>query len=115
DVAYALLSFFSSRRRHTRFSRDWSSDVCSSDLPRDTDGWLTTHDRGKLEGEHLFFLGRAHHVINCGGLKLSPDLLEAAVRERLEIGRESCRERGEITGGGAAFTRKAGTSRELMT
>src|SRR5207302_2932681 len=23
---------FSSRRRHTRFSRDWSSDVCSSDL-----------------------------------------------------------------------------------
>src|SRR5690606_39858118 len=24
--------FMSSRRRHTRFSRDWSSDVCSSDL-----------------------------------------------------------------------------------
>src|SRR5690606_39533017 len=36
-VAPALRSattgfFFSSRRRHTRFSRDWSSDVCSSDL-----------------------------------------------------------------------------------
>src|SRR5690606_39595277 len=28
---------FSSRRRHTRFSRDWSSDVCSSDLA-DTTG-----------------------------------------------------------------------------
>src|SRR5690606_18252169 len=28
----SLLFFFSSRRRHTRFSRDWSSDVCSSDL-----------------------------------------------------------------------------------
>src|SRR5690606_24392232 len=27
-----LIFFFSSRRRHTRFSRDWSSDVCSSDL-----------------------------------------------------------------------------------
>src|SRR5690606_40564456 len=27
--------FFSSRRRHTRFSRDWSSDVCSSDLEND--------------------------------------------------------------------------------
>src|SRR5690606_15210681 len=27
--------FFSSRRRHTRFSRDWSSDVCSSDLDAD--------------------------------------------------------------------------------
>src|SRR5690606_24807187 len=29
---------FSSRRRHTRFSRDWSSDVCSSDLPRGSEG-----------------------------------------------------------------------------
>src|SRR5690606_20259375 len=28
----SLFFFFSSRRRHTRFSRDWSSDVCSSDL-----------------------------------------------------------------------------------
>src|SRR2546429_2528986 len=34
--SYILFSvfffFFSSRRRHTRCSRDWSSDVCSSDL-----------------------------------------------------------------------------------
>src|SRR5690606_39724518 len=29
---FAVVFFFSSRRRHTRFSRDWSSDVCSSDL-----------------------------------------------------------------------------------
>src|SRR2546430_16673942 len=28
-----LFFFFSSRRRHTRFDCDWSSDVCSSDLP----------------------------------------------------------------------------------
>src|SRR5690606_39794435 len=28
------LLLFSSGRRHTRFSRDWSSDVCSSDLIR---------------------------------------------------------------------------------
>src|SRR5882757_10665841 len=27
-----MLVFFSSRRRHTRYWRDWSSDVCSSDL-----------------------------------------------------------------------------------
>src|SRR5215813_10565372 len=27
-----VLFFFSSRRRHTRCGRDWSSDVCSSDL-----------------------------------------------------------------------------------
>src|SRR5690606_25575667 len=32
------LFFFSSRRRHTRFSRDWSSDVCSSDLVRKFEG-----------------------------------------------------------------------------
>src|SRR3989475_10136982 len=29
-----LFFFFSSRRRHTRFDCDWSSDVCSSDLAR---------------------------------------------------------------------------------
>src|SRR5688572_33499658 len=29
-----IIFFFSSRRRHTRFDCDWSSDVCSSDLGR---------------------------------------------------------------------------------
>src|SRR5690625_3591722 len=31
-LALLFLFFFSSRRRHTRWPRDWSSDVCSSDL-----------------------------------------------------------------------------------
>src|SRR5216684_4013933 len=31
-ILLIVLFFFSSRRRHTRCSRDWSSDVCSSDL-----------------------------------------------------------------------------------
>src|SRR6266508_2720589 len=31
-VVYVFFFFFSSRRRHTRWPRDWSSDVCSSDL-----------------------------------------------------------------------------------
>src|SRR2546430_8719038 len=31
-VRHAVFFFFSSRRRHTRFDCDWSSDVCSSDL-----------------------------------------------------------------------------------
>src|SRR5699024_8835201 len=31
---YFFVFFFSSRRRHTRSKRDWSSDVCSSDLRR---------------------------------------------------------------------------------
>src|SRR2546426_6783335 len=30
---YVFFFFFSSRRRHTRLQGDWSSDVCSSDLP----------------------------------------------------------------------------------
>src|SRR5216684_4582064 len=41
--------FFSSRRRHTRCSRDWSSDVCSSDLGR------------------LLFLGNAAHSLSLFG------------------------------------------------
>src|SRR5256886_5036505 len=32
SVLYSFYFFFSSRRRHTRFDCDWSSDVCSSDL-----------------------------------------------------------------------------------
>src|SRR5687768_5845280 len=31
-ISLLFFFFFSSRRRHTRCSRDWSSDVCSSDL-----------------------------------------------------------------------------------
>src|SRR2546422_3042072 len=31
-MVFCAFFFFSSRRRHTRCSRDWSSDVCSSDL-----------------------------------------------------------------------------------
>src|SRR6266853_4393146 len=38
--------FFSSRRRHTSFDCDWSSDVCSSDLCLDRDGavWVAAFD-----------------------------------------------------------------------
>src|SRR2546430_9448906 len=32
ECVVSFLFFFSSRRRHTRFDCDWSSDVCSSDL-----------------------------------------------------------------------------------
>src|SRR5207253_4128318 len=35
-VMAKLIIFFSSRRRHTRWPRDWSSDVCSSDLSRES-------------------------------------------------------------------------------
>src|SRR5205085_6508432 len=42
--------FFSSRRRHTRFDCDWSSDVCSSDLrcntPTDIGCWRSETKKG---------------------------------------------------------------------
>src|SRR5699024_11693127 len=40
--------FFSSRRRHTRSKRDWSSDVCSSDLR--TSGKLSEKRRNSVRG-----------------------------------------------------------------
>src|SRR3712207_2891327 len=40
---HRLHVFFSSRRRHTRYWRDWSSDVCSSDL------WIGSAFRFSLE------------------------------------------------------------------
>src|SRR5207253_6438905 len=40
--------FFSSRRRHTRWPRDWSSDVCSSDLSE-------LYDAAKVDGANAFY------------------------------------------------------------
>src|SRR5256885_8398150 len=85
--------FFSSRRRHTRLQGDWSSDVCSSDLPHD-------------------LAGVGFGVLKIGGRIQPPagfedDDLQPGVRQRLghdaaasasadyrdKIGRASCRER----------------------
>src|SRR2546427_10061757 len=43
--------FFSSRRRHTRFDCDWSSDVCSSDLLRPA-GWPQRAHPAQSHGGH---------------------------------------------------------------
>src|SRR5690625_671713 len=48
-----ILFFFSSRRRHTRWPRDWSSDVCSSDL-------ITSQVR--REGDTYYLTGRKHLI-----------------------------------------------------
>src|SRR3712207_9374486 len=42
-----IVVFFSSRRRHTRYWRDWSSDVCSSDLG---DDHAREHDDEERQG-----------------------------------------------------------------
>src|SRR5437879_11739117 len=67
--------FFSSRRRHTRYIGDWSSDVCSSDL----------RSRRRRRGRRRDLQrGRA-----CGRARGGP-----------EIGRASCRERVGSWGAG---------------
>lgn len=55
------------------------------DLP-DADGWLQTNDLGHMRDGYLFFDGRADDLINCGGVKIVPDLLEERIRSRLEPG-----------------------------
>src|SRR5205809_2329189 len=51
---FIFFFFFSSRRRHTRCSRDWSSDVCSSDLHRQRgvgmEGAPEARERGVVSG-----------------------------------------------------------------
>src|SRR6266700_6836837 len=79
-----LFFFFSSRRRHTRFSRDWSSDVCSSDLQR---GVLNlAHDQGDvrsslrrvnanaLNGVDAEWLTPAEVAEFCPIVNVSPDV-----------------------------------------
>src|SRR3712207_9147910 len=110
--------FFSSRRRHTRYWRDWSSDVCSSDLHRDCRrlascaGLRSQHGPARLEvlqecsgaapvDVHLVVTEVALEVV-LGGLRVDrrgfgPELdtymlmLQAPLAG--EIGRASCRER----------------------
>src|SRR3712207_3722786 len=45
----AFIFFFSSRRRHTRYWRDWSSDVCSSDLIAQVVGRTARKSRHGIE------------------------------------------------------------------
>src|SRR3712207_6867431 len=87
--------FFSSRRRHTRYWRDWSSDVCSSDLrlliERD-------HSHGPAPVRLRELSCQPVHRAPEISLRLLPgypgakpsEYTEVAV---LEIGRASCRER----------------------
>src|SRR4030066_1700635 len=48
-----FLFFFSSRRRHTRFKCDWSSDVCSSDLLNGFDKTQPVKMEALFPGKHL--------------------------------------------------------------
>jgi acyl-CoA synthetase (AMP-forming)/AMP-acid ligase II len=49
------------------------------------DGWFHTTDNGALEDGWLHFRGRADDVINCGGVKVAPEALEAELCALLEL------------------------------
>src|SRR5690606_40931877 len=90
--------FFSSRRRHTRFSRDWSSDVCSSDLLYRVFSTVRSNQSltagewcgrpstdGGCAAHHQSLQLEIRHLLECCSAPI-----------QLEIGRASCREREEI-------------------
>src|SRR5690606_41196926 len=95
-----LIFFFSSRRRHTRFSRDWSSDVCSSDL-----GPMTLPANKEVVLKNI--KGNAMEIMAEIDVKDAPafeiNVLRSPKKEeytrivfyRDQIGRASCRERVE--------------------
>src|SRR5690606_39513953 len=100
--------FFSSRRRHTRFSRDWSSDVCSSDLPQPPAESLADERGTPFAGHEELDLGlRFVQNSPCGGevaagLTVERHLLLEIHVVAVEIGRASCRER--VWASGASVT-----------
>src|SRR2546430_11284998 len=64
--------FFSSRRRHTRFDCDWSSDVCSSDLLVEQPEPVTLVTLGPVTGLAL-------------ALRREPDLVRAKVARHIAM------------------------------
>src|SRR2546429_4274143 len=89
-----LSFFFSSRRRHTRCSRDWSSDVCSSDLWRDNDPErepVVEIYQGDRQNYEIPDGPRANSEKDSIGGWRPKGFVSLALAK--EIGRASCRER----------------------
>ena len=59
-------------------------------LPLTNDGWLTTTDAGHITDGNLYFEGRADDIINCGGIKLSPETLQSALNNSLNTSQAIC-------------------------
>src|SRR5260370_4030995 len=93
SVVCFCLFFFSSRRRHTRFKCDWSSDVCSSDLPLPRQGELAAVEVG--DGWHAMHpnLASWQVVVDRGNhqdtVAAAPQLLGTRGRsEERRVGKE---------------------------
>src|SRR5699024_12190677 len=87
---FTSIYFFSSRRRHTRSKRDWSSDVCSSDLDeyREEHGigqaakTTTTSSTGELTEEEL----RSQQILEgLGGQDNLASFTNCATRLRVTV------------------------------
>src|SRR5207245_6633963 len=95
---YMCYFFFSSRRLHTRCYRDWSSDVCSSDLYL---GYAETAFFGGRSSAHIRKI--AVPVVYTDFLSMYPTVnslmdlwrFVTARKIKVEIGRASCRGREE--------------------
>src|SRR2546430_4325577 len=88
-----LYFFFSSRRRHTRFDCDWSSDVCSSDLVQGVQEGIY---RYKPEKQELEIIRTGIQPYERYQILRGPNFNVSYMSVSLflvEIGRASCRER----------------------
>src|SRR5437762_14090274 len=95
--------FFSSRRRHTRYIGDWSSDVCSSDLIRIGGQITKSAYQYTLQGTDTTELYQWAPKVE-EKLRSLPGLVDVTS----EIGRASCRERVEIGGVIGAWKKEEG-------
>src|SRR5207249_679782 len=94
-VLYCFLFFFSSRRRHTRSKRDWSSDVCSSDLvPVGPEGRSPVPRHRGAHNAHGEAYNAAHQGVLHGPIGREPgnevaahDAIDGAIDRRKQQGR----------------------------
>src|SRR5437762_11821556 len=106
-----MIFFFSSRRRHTRYIGDWSSDVCSSDLEilRQRQIYAELCETGRRLGSQLILATHSEVVLN----EAEKDRIVAFVgrphtMRQSEIGKASCRERVYISGGAGGAKEEVG-------
>src|SRR5699024_11553674 len=93
DTVLTFVFFFSSRRRHTRSKRDWSSDVCSSDLRRTGPRWSDS-TAGPADGPRRRSGSGREPGCRCscpGPPKASGQIGRASCRERVEVSVEDGR------------------------
>src|SRR5699024_12230472 len=84
-----FMCFFSSRRRHTRSKRDWSSDVCSSDLG-ETKLMMEKIMKWTGKAQNLNYVSLRY--FNVAGARETAEIGEDHRPETHQIGRASCRE-----------------------